>query len=160
MRDQSLQPSQIIFPVALDVPVDEAVQEGAGVPRVPWGWLELFVAVQVLWGVLLFVPGSQGYRFYIRAFPFVSSLVALAACMRRVAAGADPGTKEALAVANRAYEERFGYLFLTCATGKNAATILEELERRMQNDPATERRVAIDEQRKITRLRLEKLLRS
>ena len=63
-------------------------------------------------------------------------------------------------MANRAYEERFGYLFLTCATGKNAATILEELERRMQNDPATERRVAIDEQRKITRLRLEKFLRS
>jgi allantoicase len=76
------------------------------------------------------------------------------------AAGADSGTKEALAVANRAYEERFGHLFLTCATGKNAATILEELERRMQNDPATERRVAIDEQKKITRLRLEKLLRS
>ena len=89
MRDQSLQPSQIIFPVSLDVPVDETVHEGAAVPHVPWGWLELFVLAQVLWGVLLFVPGSQGYRFYIRAFPFVSSLVALAACMR--SAGADNG---------------------------------------------------------------------
>src|SRR5688572_8986648 len=89
MRDQSFQPSQIIFPVSLDVPVDETVQEGTGVPHVPWGWLELFVVVQVLWGVLLFVPGSQGYRFYIRPFPFVSSLVALAACIR--SAGADSG---------------------------------------------------------------------
>ena len=89
MRDQSLQPSQIIFPVSLDVPADETVQEEAAVPHVPWGWLELFVLVQVLWGVLLFVPGSQAYRFYIRAFPFVASLVALAACMR--SAGADSG---------------------------------------------------------------------
>ena len=83
MRDQSLQPSQIIFPVSLDVPADaRQCRMSDDAPHVPWGWLELFVLVQVLWGVLLFVPGSQGYRFYIRAFPFVSSLVALAACMR------------------------------------------------------------------------------
>ena len=36
-----------------------------------------FVLVQVLWGVLLFVPGSQAYRIYIRGFPFVASLIAL-----------------------------------------------------------------------------------
>ena len=54
-----------------------------------WGWLELFVLVQVLWGVLLFVPGSQAYRIYIRAFPYVTSLVALGACMR--SSGADSG---------------------------------------------------------------------
>ncbi len=98
MRDQSFQPSQIVFPVSLDVPVDETMEEHTGAGQVPWGWLELFVIVQVLWGVLLFVPGSQGYRFYIRAFPFVSSLIALAACMR--SAGADneaPGARWILA---------------------------------------------------------------
>ena len=86
MRDRSLQPSQIVFPVALDSAVEESVHEGTAAPHVPWGWLELFVLAQVLWGVLLFVPGSQGYRFYIRAFPFVSSLVALALCMRSAGA--------------------------------------------------------------------------
>ena len=89
MRDQSFQPSQIIFPISLDVPVEETAQENAAAPYVAWGWLELFVLVQVLWGILLFVPGSQAYRIYIRAFPFLASLVALAACMR--ASGADSG---------------------------------------------------------------------
>jgi hypothetical protein len=54
---------------------DEPVETGSASDR--WGWLELFVLVQVLWGILLFVPGSQAYRFYIRAFPYVVSLVAL-----------------------------------------------------------------------------------
>ena len=58
-------------------------------PNASWGWLELFVLVQVLWGVLLFVPGSQAYRIYIRGFPYITSLVALAACMR--SSGADSG---------------------------------------------------------------------
>src|SRR5688500_10737685 len=82
MRDQSLQPSQIVFPVDLHPEMRNAAGEGAHVPRVAWGWLELFVLVQVLWGVLLFVPGSQGYRIYIRGFPYVASLLALVACLR------------------------------------------------------------------------------
>ena len=68
-------------------------------------------------------------------------------------------TKDALAAGNRAYEEKFGRVFLVCATGRTAASMLEELERRMQNDAATEHAIAVAEQRKITRLRLEKLLR-
>jgi hypothetical protein len=90
MRDQSLQPSQIIFPAALQPAVHETVDEDAGVPQGGWGWLELFVLVQVLWGVLLFVPGSQAYRVYIRGFPYVASLIALGACLR--SRGADSGT--------------------------------------------------------------------
>src|SRR3990170_2980203 len=89
MRDQSFQPSQIIFPVSLDPHVDDAPQESADAPYVAWGWLEYFVLVQVLWGVLLFVPGSQAYRIYIRGFPFAASLIALAACMRST--GTDSG---------------------------------------------------------------------
>ena len=94
MRDQSFQPSQIIFPSALAAPVDDTPAEGDATPDVGWGWLEMFVLVQVLWGVLLFVPGSQAYRFYIRGFPFAASLIALAACMRSSAADSGaPGAR-------------------------------------------------------------------
>jgi hypothetical protein len=82
MRHQSLQPSQIVFPVDLHPELRDEADEGTHVPRVAWGWLELFVLVQVLWGVLLFVPGSQAYRFFIRGFPYVASLIALIACLR------------------------------------------------------------------------------
>ena len=65
---------------------------------------------------------------------------------------------ERLAARNRDYETRFGYIFIVCATGRSAGEMLAMLERRLTNDPASELRVAADEQRKITRLRLAKLL--
>lgn len=89
MRDQSPQHSPIVFPAALHPELYEPVLEDVGTPDAGWGWLELFVLVQVLWGVLLFMPGSQVYRVYIRAFPFVTSLIALGACLR--SSGADIG---------------------------------------------------------------------
>ena len=64
----------------------------------------------------------------------------------------------ALAEGNRIYQERFGYVFIVCATGKTAAEMLALLKSRLTNDPDTELRIASDEQRKITRLRLERLL--
>jgi OHCU decarboxylase len=63
-----------------------------------------------------------------------------------------------LADANRAYEARFGYIFIVCATGKSAAEMLDMVERRMGHDPETEIAVAANEQRKITRLRLMRLV--
>ena len=69
-------------------------------------------------------------------------------------------TLEELAVENRAYAKKFGYVFLICATGKTSEEILRAVRQRMPNDPQTELRVAAEEQRKITRLRLEKLLAS
>ena len=67
-------------------------------------------------------------------------------------------TRSALAERNRDYERKFGHVFLICATGKDADDILAALERRMDNDPASELRIAAAEQAKITRLRLEKLV--
>ena len=67
-------------------------------------------------------------------------------------------TQRALAEGNRAYEARFGWIYIVCATGKSADEMLELLRRRLANDPDTEIRVAAEEQRRITRLRLEKLL--
>lgn len=67
-------------------------------------------------------------------------------------------TKAALAEGNREYEQRFGFIFIICATGKSAEEILAALNSRVNNDPETELRVAAEEQRKITQLRLKKLL--
>jgi OHCU decarboxylase len=67
-------------------------------------------------------------------------------------------TLEALARSNREYEERFGRIFLICATGLSASEMLAVCRQRLQNDPATELAVSVEEQKRITRLRLEKWL--
>lgn len=67
-------------------------------------------------------------------------------------------TLQSLAEANKKYEEKFGYIFIVCATGKSANEILTQLETRLQNSPEVEIEIAADEQNKITRLRIEKLL--
>ena len=67
-------------------------------------------------------------------------------------------TMAALAAGNRDYEQRFGFIFIVCATGKSSEEMLAILQARLQNDAETEIAVAAEEQRKITRLRLEKLL--
>ncbi|HET7433227.1 MAG TPA: allantoicase [Thermoanaerobaculia bacterium] len=67
-------------------------------------------------------------------------------------------TMHELAVANQQYEEKFGHVFLICATGRNADEILANCLVRMQNDADTELRNAAEEQRKITHLRLMKLV--
>ncbi len=67
-------------------------------------------------------------------------------------------TRDALAAGNAEYQRRFGYIFIVCASGKSADQMLALLRQRLQNDAATELRIAAGEQAKITRLRLEKLL--
>ena len=64
----------------------------------------------------------------------------------------------ALADANRAYEQRFGHVYLVCATGKGAEELLAVLLDRLTNEPATERRVVRTELGKINRIRLERML--
>jgi 2-oxo-4-hydroxy-4-carboxy-5-ureidoimidazoline decarboxylase len=71
---------------------------------------------------------------------------------------ADPAVLAALADANRDYEARFGHIFLICATGRSAGEMLAALRARLENPPDVELRTAAEEQRKITRLRLEKML--
>jgi 2-oxo-4-hydroxy-4-carboxy-5-ureidoimidazoline decarboxylase len=71
---------------------------------------------------------------------------------------ADEKVLSALAEANRAYEERYGFIFLVCATGKRADEMLALLQARMNHTPPDELRIAAGEQAKITRIRLEKLL--
>jgi len=71
---------------------------------------------------------------------------------------ADADARRRLAEGNGQYEARFGYIFIVCATGKSVEQMLEVLEERLKNDPHEELRIAAEEQRQITRLRLGKLL--
>jgi 2-oxo-4-hydroxy-4-carboxy-5-ureidoimidazoline decarboxylase len=71
---------------------------------------------------------------------------------------ASQDTLEALAAGNDAYERKFGYIFIVCATGKSAGEMLALLQARLPNEPSQEIHVAMSQQAKITRLRLEKLL--
>ena len=71
---------------------------------------------------------------------------------------ADSAMRQDLADANRAYEERFGWIFLVNATGKTPDEMLALARGRLSNPPDDELLVAAEEQRRITRIRLEKLL--
>ena len=65
-----------------------------------------------------------------------------------------------VAEGNRLYEERFRHVFLISAVGRSAEDVLAALRQRIENDPAIELKVAAEEQRKITRLRLKSMLSS
>ncbi len=72
------------------------------------------------------------------------------------AASADEAMKLALKWGNREYEQKFGRIFIVCATGKSASEIMEILRRRLHNDAAAELQQAAEEQRQIMQLRLKK----
>jgi OHCU decarboxylase len=69
-------------------------------------------------------------------------------------------TLAVLAAANEAYQATFGHVFLICANEKSSEQILKSLQERLGHDAETEMSIAGEEQRKITRLRLGKLLGS
>jgi 2-oxo-4-hydroxy-4-carboxy-5-ureidoimidazoline decarboxylase len=75
---------------------------------------------------------------------------------QRKAAAADEAVKMALKWGNREYEQKFGHIFIVCATGKSASEILEILRRRLHNDEATELQQAAEEQRQIMDIRIKK----
>ncbi len=74
------------------------------------------------------------------------------------AAKAGEAVLDALEKGNAEYEEKFGFLFIVCATGKTAAEMLALLNERLKNVQAAEMKIAAAEQVKIANLRLEKLL--
>ena len=72
--------------------------------------------------------------------------------------GAAEDVRAAILAGNRRYEDRFGHVFLISAAGRTPEEILAALQSRLHNDPDTELRVAADQHRRITRLRLARLL--
>lgn len=92
----------------------------------------------------------------VSAHPRIGALARGAAATEQ--SGVTDDLRPALAAANRAYEQRFGHIFLTCASGRGGAEMLAELRRRLTNDVATERGVVTAELLKIALLRAERLL--
>jgi len=74
------------------------------------------------------------------------------------AAAAADEVKQGLADGNRAYEQRFGHIFLICASGLSGQEMLAQLRARLENNQDAERGVVRAELLKITRLRMTKLL--
>ena len=95
----------------------------------------------------------------------VGSLKEKYANTKELAAGEQSSVKKAsddtiaaLADGNSAYQQKFGFIFIVCATGKSAGEMLELLQARLPNERRQELVNAAEEQRKIFHLRLEKLL--
>jgi OHCU decarboxylase len=92
------------------------------------------------------------------AAPVSAAARAWSALEQVSASRAGPAVRDALAEANQAYERRFGRIYLVCAAGRSVQELLADLETRMRNDPERELAIAVEEQRKIIRLRLRALV--
>lgn len=126
-------------------------------------WKEVLAAADEVWGRLTAGDWKEAFTHHPKIGD-VESLRAKFATTSQWAEGEQAGVKSAneailakLADGNRLYEQKFGYIFIVCATGKSAGEMLQILERRLGNEPADEIHIAAAEQAKITRLRLEKL---
>jgi OHCU decarboxylase len=132
------------------------------VARRPFGTRDvLFGAADDVWRQLGEEEWREAFAHHPRSGEAASGerrSAAWAVAEQSAASGASVRTKTELADVQQRYEQRFGHIFLMCATGKSATEILDAARHRMTNDRATELRVAAEEQRKITRLRLEKLV--
>jgi 2-oxo-4-hydroxy-4-carboxy-5-ureidoimidazoline decarboxylase len=70
---------------------------------------------------------------------------------------ADETTLRELAEGNAEYVQKFGFIFIVCATGKSASEMLAVMQSRLQSTIESELKVAAGEQRKITHLRIDKM---
>jgi OHCU decarboxylase len=135
------------------------------VRRRPFGDLDrlLSAADEAWWGL-----GEADWREAFRSHPRIGERDAETAQAERdrrwsakEQAGMDAAAetiRQDIADGNRAYEARFGYIFIVCASGRSAEEMLSLLRERLRHDPASEIRVAAGEQARITGLRLQKLL--
>lgn len=71
---------------------------------------------------------------------------------------ADQEVLQELAKGNMAYEMKYGYIFIVCATGKSAKEMLDLLMERLDNGTEEELKIAMAEQHKITIIRINKLI--
>lgn len=140
-------------------------------------WVERMVARRPFVGVRSLLGIASGFWMGLgpddwrEAFTHHPRIGDLASLERRFASTADLAAREqsavatasrvvleALAEGNRAYEERFGYIFIVFASGRSAEEMLALLKDRLGNDPEAELKVAAKEQWKIMRLRLDTML--
>lgn len=116
---------------------------------------ELFASADRIWREL----SEEDWLEAFAAHPRIGARASgQAAAEQAGARDASAETLAALARANGEYEERFGHIFIVCASGLIAEEMLDLCRRRLHNEPREELQAAAEEQRKITRLRLEKWL--
>ncbi len=133
------------------------------VARRPWKTNEaLFAAADEIWRGLSPEDWREAFSHHPRigerkATASPAATRAWSADEQAGATGSSSLVQDRLALLNRRYDERFGHVFLICASGLSGEEMLAELERRLEQDPAAELAQAAAEQAKITRLRLEKL---
>lgn len=125
---------------------------------------EVFAAAEQAWARMDRADILQAFTHHPKIGD-VASLRAKFGSTSQWAAGEQAGVQAAtdeilarLARGNELYEQKFGYIFIVCATGKTAAEMVELLEKRLPNRPADELKIAAGEQARITRIRLGKLL--
>jgi 2-oxo-4-hydroxy-4-carboxy-5-ureidoimidazoline decarboxylase len=125
----------------------------------------LFEAAETVWWALSRADWLEAFAAHpkigdpdaLRARFAATSASAWSASEQAGVAGAPEDVLRRLAEGNHQYEQRFGYLFIVCASGKTARELLEQLEQRLANGPDAELVLAAAEQARITRLRLERI---
>ena len=127
------------------------------------GAQELFAASDKIWVALPEPAWREAFDSHPRigqqhARAATAESLAWSSEEQRAAMSLDDAVKLALAAGNRQYEERFGRIFIVCASGKSAAEILAILNARMRNTAAAELLEAAEQQRQITQLRLRRWL--
>jgi OHCU decarboxylase len=117
---------------------------------------EVFATGDSIWWSL----GPTDWREAFRAHPKIGDRGSHQWSREEQAAArhASEATLTELRELNRAYEERFGYIFIICANGRGAHSILEALKARIGNAPEVEIRIAAEQQLEITHLRLKRIL--
>jgi OHCU decarboxylase len=116
---------------------------------------ELLAAAERAWVALPAMDRLEAFA----AHPRIGARTSGQAAREQAGArGAAEEVRLALAVANREYENRFGYIFIVYASGKSAEEMLDLCRQRLHNDPAKEFELASQEQMKIVRLRLREFL--
>jgi 2-oxo-4-hydroxy-4-carboxy-5-ureidoimidazoline decarboxylase len=125
--------------------------------------LELSEAADRIWATMQEVDWLEAFACHPRiggrkAPHATAQSVAWSRQEQSSAAVATEGVLAELAAGNALYERRFGFTYIVCATGKGADEMLAILQRRLENDKATELREAAEQQRQILQIRLGKWL--
>jgi OHCU decarboxylase len=116
---------------------------------------ELLAAADEVWNSLGPDDWREAFGHHPRIGDRATGTAATEQSGMRTAAGK---VRAELARSNREYEERFGYIYIVCATGRSADEMLDIVKNRLNNEPEIELKVAAEEQRRIMQIRLKNLV--
>ena len=130
------------------------------------GERDLFETAEQIWWSLAREDWLEAFRSHPKIGEQKAATQASAASLswsrkeQKGVANASPEAIELLQELNRRYEEKFGFIYIVCATGKSSEELLRILQERLTNESETELKIAAEEQALITQLRLHKLITS